>query len=429
MKRGIQRTLLSSAIALAAFQAHGAGFQISEHSASGLGRAFAGEAAVADNAAVAARNPAAMTMFKDAQLSGGLSFIQPDVDAKITSSSLGGTQTGGEDYSDVAPDAVVPNAYYLRPINDKMAFGLAAFSNFGLSTDYPTNALAGPIAGKTELLTVNFNGSFAYRLNNQWSLGLGMNAVYADAELTRHAGSLQPALALAGLNVPSETTEITHLAGDGWGFGWNLGALWEIDEDNRLGLTYRSKVDITLEGNYRGTSNPASLVTGNTVPGELELNLPDMWEFSGYHKIAPKWAVSYSVLRTGWSSFQELKATSTSCSGGVCLEKEEKWDDSWRYGLGVTYYLDQVWTLRAGFAYDESPVPDQYRTMSIPDTDRNWYTIGATYMVNESLTVDAGFAYLNGDTVNGTESESVATYNFQAGGDAYIYALSLNYTF
>ncbi|USH01609.1 outer membrane protein transport protein [Grimontia kaedaensis] len=424
MKRFTQRTLISTAIALATFQAHGAGFQISEHSASGLGRAFAGEAAIADNAAVAARNPAAMTMFDSAQVSGGLSFIQPDVDATLKSSNLGGAET----YSDVAPDALVPYAHYVRPLNDRMALGVSAFSNFGLATEYPSDASAGPAAGKSELATVDFNVNFAYEVNEQLSLGLGLNAVYADASLVRNAGNLSPFIPGT-----TATTEIAHLEGDGWGYGWNVGALWQFDENNRLGVGYRSQVDITLDGDYRGTSNTTSLVSGQTVPGEVELNLPDIFEFSGYHKVAPKWAVSYSVMRIGWRSFEELKATGSSCTSsdgvGVCFLNEENWEDSWRYSIGATYFLNPTWTLRAGFAYDESPVPEEYRTLSIPDTDRNWYTIGATYTASEAFTIDAGFAYLNGDTVEGTESKSVATYNFEAGGDAYIFALGANYSF
>ncbi|MGF1708841.1 outer membrane protein transport protein [Enterovibrio baiacu] len=440
MNRLTKRTLLSTAIAVATFQAHGAGFQISEHSASGLGRAFAGEAAIADNAAVAARNPAAMTMFDSAQVSGGISYIEPEVDTTLKSSSVtdpsngNTTQTGGETYSDVAPSAAVPYFHYIRPLNDKMAVGFSTFSNFGLATEYPSDALAGPGAGESELLTIDFNANFAYEINEQWSVGAGLNAVYADASLTRNAGNLAPGL--AGLGITGATDETAHLEGDGWGFGWNLGALWQINENNRLGLAYRSEVDVTLEGDYRGTSTAFAGKPGATVPGELELNLPDILEFSGYHKVAPKWAVHYSAMRTGWSSFQELRATgaSTDCvdsgtSPGVCLQKDEKWDDSWRYSVGATHYLNNQWTLRAGFAYDESPVPEDHRTMSIPDTDRYWYSVGATYVASDSLTIDGGLAYLNGDSETATETEATGTYVFEAGGDAYILAIGANYTF
>ncbi|MFL7009182.1 outer membrane protein transport protein [Enterovibrio norvegicus] len=426
MNRLTKRTLLSTAIAVATFQAHGAGFQISEHSASGLGRAFAGEAAIADNAAVAVRNPAAMTMFDSAQVSGGISFIQPDVDATVSSASLNGTTLGVDEHDSVAPNAVVPNFHYVHPLNEKMAVGFSSFSNFGLSTEYPTDSAAGAIGGQTELLTVNFNANFAYEVNDQVSLGAGLNAVYADAELKRQKGILSNVLG------GSASDEISNLSGDGWGFGWNIGALWQFNENHRLGVAYRSEVDITLEGDYSGSS-----ATG-TVPGELELNLPDIFEFSGYHKLAPKWAMHYSVMRTGWSSFEELRATGSQCLSlagqGVCLQKDEKWEDSWRYSVGATYFLNDQWELRAGYAKDESPVPDSHRTLSIPDSERDWYSIGATYFATDNLSIDAGFAYLSGDDVNGTESENlpggaVASYDFTAGGDAYIYALSANYTF
>ncbi|WP_394212729.1 outer membrane protein transport protein [Enterovibrio calviensis] len=440
MKPIAKRTLLSTAVALAAFQAHGAGFQISEHSASGLGRAFAGEAAIADNAAVAVRNPAAMTMFDSAQVSGGLSFIQPDVDATVktvgTTPASALPSTVSSDHSDVAPDAIVPYFHYVRPINDKSAIGFSTFSNFGLATDYPSNSSAGPIAGQTELLTIDFNLNFAHKVSEQLSLGAGLNAIYADASLTRNAGAAvygASAPTLAAIGVTQPTDEVSHLAGDGWGFGWNIGALWQINDKNRLGVAYRSKVDATLEGDYRGVNTAYVGKTGASVPGELELNLPDVLELSGYHEVVPKWAIHYSAMMTGWSSFQELKATSanTNCGSsagnfdGVCLQKDEKWEDSWRYAVGATHYLDSQWTLRAGVAYDESPVKEEYRTLSIPDSDRTWYSIGATYASSDDLTIDAGFAYLSGDSVTGSEDG----FTFEAGGDAYIFALGANYTF
>ncbi|MGF1768939.1 outer membrane protein transport protein [Enterovibrio makurazakiensis] len=437
MKPITQRTLLATAAALAAFQAHSAGFQISEHSASGLGRAFAGEAAIADNAAVAVRNPAAMTMFDSAQVSGGLSFIQPDVDGKVNTASGVDTSnpafTGmSADHKDVAPDAIVPYLHYIRPIDEKMAIGFSTYSNFGLSTEYPTDSVAGSIAGQTELTTVDFNLNFAYKVAPQWSLGLGLNAVYAEAELNRQAGAALSTLNSVATYLTSPTDNVAHLKGDGWGFGWNAGALWEIDENNRLGLGYRSEVDITLEGDYRGIST-ALTKPQQTVAGELELNLPDIFEISGFHQLNSSWALHYSAMRIGWSSFEELKATSSDCTNwtvspaetGECLQKDEKWEDSWRYAVGATHYLNSQWTLRTGVAYDESPVKEEYRTLSIPDSDRTWYSIGATYASSDALTIDAGIAYLSGDSVTGSEDG----FTFEAGGDAYIVSIGANYNF
>ncbi|KKA44026.1 long-chain fatty acid transporter [Salinivibrio kushneri] len=438
-----KKSLVATSLSLLAVQAHSAGFQVSETSVSGLGRAFAGEAAIADNAAVGARNAAALTRFNTTAFSGGLTIIDPDVHADVESASNGSTskatlEAGGfaTDENDLAPTEYVPNFHLIQPLDDRLVVGFSAFSNFGLSTEYSKDFAAGPGAGDTALVTMNFNPNIAYEINDQWSIGAGVSAIYADAELNRFAGAsastLNSALSAYGTSF-TKTSRISHLKGDGWGFGWNIGTLWEIDENNRLGLSYRSQTDITLEGDYEGVSTLGTGTVGqiDKVGGELDLNLPEVIEFSGFHQLNQQIAVHYSAMYVGWDSFQELKATSEQCNDQInsvdnqCLQKDENWDNSWRYALGATYTMDDHWAFRAGYAYDESPVDAEDRTLSIPDSDRHWWSLGTTYTANENLSVDAGFAYLDGDQVDGTEDG----FAFSAGGDAYIYGLQLNYLF
>ncbi|SIN77744.1 outer membrane protein transport protein [Salinivibrio sp. ES.052] len=432
-----KKSLVATSLSLLAVQAHSAGFQVSETSVSGLGRAFAGEAAIADNAAVGARNAAALTRFNTTAFSGGLTIIDPDVHADVNSAGNGTipkavleAQGLSTDENDLAPTEYVPNFHLIRPLNDNLAIGFSAFSNFGLSTEYSKDFAAGVGAGDTALVTMNFNPNIAYKINNQWSVGAGISAIYADAELNRFAGAAAPVLNGQLGTSYTPTSRISHLSGDGWGFGWNLGALWEIDENNRLGVSYRSQSDITLEGDYEGISTIAVGKQGQSVSGELDLNLPEIIEFSGFHQLNQQIAVHYSAMHVGWDTFEELKATSaaTNCNDGTagqCLQKDENWDNSWRYALGATYTMDDHWAFRAGYAYDESPVDAEDRTLSIPDSDRHWWSLGTTYTANENLSVDAGFAYLDGDQVDGTEDG----FAFSAGGDAYIYGLQLNYLF
>ena len=417
----LKKTLLATTIAFASQHAAAAGFQLVEHSATGLGRAFAGEGAIADNAAVGARNPAAMAMFDTAAFSGGLTYINPSVDAKVSSSNAFIDPGDSGKAKDIAPDAWVPNAHYIHPVNEQFAIGTSVFSNYGLATEYPKDvgSLAG---GNTELITLNWAINGSYRINEQFSVGAGLNVLYADAEMNRY---IPP-------NVPNlGGSRAIKMEGDGYGYGWNVGAIWEIDQNNRIALTYRSSIDTTLKG--KGDFLGEGLTN---TSAELDIEFPDLWELSGYHRVAPKWAVSYSVLRTGWSSFKELKATSSSCQigNGVCFEKEENWKDAWRYSAGITHYLNNQWTLRAGVALDRSPVKGDYRTLSIPDSDRYWYSIGATYAIQENMTIDAGFAYLDGDQKKGREVESVSglgdvVYEFEAGGDAYIFGMQFSYWF
>ncbi|MEI4979539.1 outer membrane protein transport protein [Aeromonas caviae] len=391
-----KKSLIAAAVTLASTQTFAAAFQLNEHSASGLGRAYAGEAAIADNAAVLSRNPAAMITFDKMALSVSGTYIKPDVDV-AGDIYAGPTKLAPSSESDIAPDAFVPATYFIQPLNDQWAWGIGLFSNYGLSTEYSKTFAAGAGAGDTELLTFNINPNIAYRINSSFSVGAGINAVYAAAELNRYAGALSAAI--PGAN---SDTRLAHLKGDTWGFGWNVGTLYEINENNRLALTYRSQVDLSFDGDFQGATSLNRVVDGN-----LKLDLPAQAEFAGYHRLNQQFAVHYSVNWTDWSAFQELKATSSGCNmpgqPGVCLNKPEKFKDSTRYALGGTWYVNPSWEARIGFAYDNTPIEPEYRSLSIPDSDRVWYSAGATYHIDKDMSVDFGMAYLDGKEVDVNE--------------------------
>lgn len=391
-----KKSLIAATIALATGQVHAAAFQLNEHSASGLGRAYAGEAAIADNASVLSRNPAAMTTFDKMAVSVSGTYIKPDVDVNGSVGTPFGAIPASE--SGIAPAAFVPAAYFIQPLNDQWAWGIGLFSNYGLSTEYSKTFPAGAGAGDTELMTLNINPNIAYRINEHFSVGAGINAVYGAAELNRYAGLLGPLTPPSQGGPLATDTRLAHLKGDTWGFGWNVGTLYEVNENNRFALTYRSQVDMSFDGDFQG------LTSGNrVVDGNLKLDLPAQAEFAGYHRLNQQFAVHYSVNWTDWSAFQELKATSNQCAGGVCLQKDEKFKDSTRYSIGGTWYINPAWEARIGFAYDNSPIEPEYRSLSIPDSDRVWYSAGATYHINTDMSVDFGMAYLDGKEVDVNE--------------------------
>ncbi len=165
-----------------------------------------------------------------------------------------------------------------------------------------------------------------------------------------------------------------------------------------------------------GTSN-------QTVPGSLSLHLPEMWEVSGYNRVAPQWAIHYSLAYTSWSQFQELKATGT--NGQTLFYKDESFHDAYRIALGTTYYYDKNWTFRSGIAFDDSPVPADKRSISIPDQDRFWLSAGATYALNENASIDAGVSYMHGQKVTFKEGP----YEFTSEGKAWLFGTNFNYAF
>ena len=417
----INKVALAVTALLAASQVHAAGFQVSEHSASGLGRAFAGEAAIGDDAASLARNPALMATFDKAQLSVVGSYVDPDISVKgVTGYPLAGISASDLDADDVAPAQVVPAMYYIQPLNEKVAVGLAIYSNYGTGTEYKDDYAGGSAAGTTHIMSVNFNPNVSYRINEQLSLGAGVSFVYATAELERNAGAgATPAM------------QIAKMEGDGYGFGWNVGALYEVNDNNRFGISYKSKVKAELEGKFTGlTSNQKE------VDGTLDLNLPSILEVSGYHKLTEQFAVSYSWQYSTWSDFGDIVAESVNpadCNDGIkqgqCLLKEEDYSNSSRYSVGGEYYLSEAVTLRAGYAFDEQAGK---ATMSIPDTDRQWYTAGLTYKATPALSFDFAAALVAGKEIT-FEEELPAIGNksvkVTSSGDAFIYSAQMNYSF
>lgn len=427
------KSFIAIAVAMVSLQTHAAGFQLNEFSSSGLGRAYSGEGAVADNAGSASRNPATIMMFDRPSFSGGAVFIQPDVNI-FGNSPAGGSTTA----KNIAPNALVPNMHFVAPINEKFGWGASITSNYGLATEFNNNYLAGSVGGKTDLTTANFNLSGAWRLDPNWSFGLGLNAVYAKAKVERYAGDLGKILAGVGqlppqaAGIPADT-QITSLKGDKWGFGWNAGVLYELNKGNRYALTYRSKVKIDFDGDYK-SSLPSSLnstlgplglygTNGETIPGSLTLNLPEMWEVSGYNTIAPKWAIHYSMAYTRWSQFKELRATGN--NGQLLFLKDESFKDAYRLAIGTTYFMDDNWTFRTGIAFDDSPVPANKRSISIPDQDRFWLSAGTTYAFNKDASIDVGVSYMHGKHVDIKEGP----YSFRSEGTAWLYGTNFNYSF
>ncbi|MBS6490129.1 MAG: long-chain fatty acid transporter FadL [Citrobacter freundii] len=418
------KSALAVAVAIISTQAWSAGFQLNEFSSSGLGRAYSGEGAIADDAGNASRNPALIMMFDRPTFSAGAVYIDPDVNISGKSPYTGRST----DADNIAPTAWVPNAHFVMPINEQFGWGASVTSNYGLATEFNDSYIVGEYGGKTDLKTVNLNLSGAYRLNDSWSFGIGFNAVYADAKIERYSGEQTAAL-------PKVSQKIASLKGDEWGYGWNAGILYELDKNNRYGLTYRSEVKIDFDGDYKsgirtqanalpgaGTAFPWG-TTNATVPGSLTLNLPEMWELSGYNRIAPQWAIHYSMAYTSWSQFQELKATGT--NGQTLFYKEEGFKESYRIALGTTYYMDKSWTFRTGIAYDDSPVPASKRSISIPDQDRLWLSAGTTYAFNDDASIDVGVSYMHGQKVTVKEGP----YTFDSEGKAWLFGTNFNYAF
>ena len=455
------QSVLATAMLFAAGGASAAAFQLSEVSTSGLGRAYAGEAAIADNASVVATNPALMSLFKTNQFSVGGVYVDSKInmngDVNVTSplamsqlNPKGLLASNSASHRSIVPGSLVPNMYFVAPINDKFALGGGMNVNFGLKSEYDNKYNGGVFGGTTDLTALNLNLSGSYRVTEGFSAGLGLNAIYAQAKIERRAGALADVAQYVGNAVRAGAIQLPPTAGPllaslsrvqkdtiltqlqdkaAWAFAWNAGVMYQFNENHRIGLAYHSKVDIDFT-DHTATSLQAQRIGQE---GGLKLNLPDYLEFSGFHQLTEKFAMHYSYKYSHWSRLKNLYAT-YHADGVEAFHKKMYYRNSSRVALGGTYNVDDKLTLRAGIAYDQAAATE-HASAAIPDTDRTWYSVGATYKFTPNLSVDLGYAYLKGKKVHFKEEQVirngavVVTGNYTSKASANLYGLNLNYSF
>lgn len=348
--------------------AHAAGYALIEQNASGLGNAYAGQAAAAGDASTIYFNPAGMTRLPDRQVVVAGHLIKPRAEFSGTS-SIGVTGGQGGDAGDWA---FVPNAYVAMRLTPDVHLGVGLNSPFGLKTEYDPDWIGRYQALESELKTINLNPSIAYKVSETFSVGAGLNIQWIEATLTNRISPLAP-------------SSMIEIKGDDYGWGYNLGALWQATPATRIGLAYRSEVDYRLEGSATVQNFPL-LSSG---PVTAEVTLPDSASLSLFHTLSPTWDLLADVSWTGWSDFDDLPIRGTVNSTTV-----ENWSDSLRYSLGATWHANENWSLRAGVAYDEAPVSDRYRTPRIPDGARTWVALGGQYRMSKRSALDFGYAHL-----------------------------------
>lgn len=402
------------------------GFALLEQSASRLGTAFAGTAAAADDATTIFYNPAGMSKLTDTQVLVVASGVLISSEFNNESSLTAVGQPLGGDGGDAGGWNAVPAAYFALPISDQLAFGFGINAPFGLKLEYENGWMGRFQSLNNEIQTYNFNPALSWRVNKQLSFGIGADYQRIQAELTNAvnytavvAQGLQtlvaagqvPAVAVPGLIAANAALEgHTAVRGDDGAWGWNAGVLFEFSDDTRVGLSYRSSIDYTLEGSARFTTPTATnaigagIIAAASAPGatlatgpvSVDLKLPDIATASFYHRMGQVELMA-DVAWTGWSSIQELRIVRD--TGAVLSVTPERWHDTWRYAVGAAYQLNDQWKLRGGVAYDETNVPDSTRTARLPDPDRTWVAIGAQWKPSDAWVVDVGYAHLFADDV------------------------------
>jgi long-chain fatty acid transport protein len=403
-----------------------AGFALIEQSGSGIGNAYAGGSAVAEDASTIFFNPAGMTYIEGVQAIGVLHLIKPHAEFNNQGSVAGTARPLGSDGDDAGSLAFVPNMYYKMDLTDQIKLGVGVNAPFGLTTEYDKDWIGRFHAIRSELKTVNINPAIAFKVNDQLSLGLGISAMWAQAELTN------------AVNFGPFGEGLGKVRGEDWGFGFNLGAILQATTDTRLGVAYRSKVEQHLEGDVkfkRPAGLPAPFVAGTPNSDiRADVTLPETFSISAFSRLNDTWDLMGDVTWTRWSQFQELAIYRD--NGALLSSTIENWENTMRYSVGINYRHSDTIKLRAGLAYDEEAIRDEYRTARIPGNDRKWLALGVAWQLTPSSKLDLGYAHLFIDDakIDDDQSVPVAPSPFSKGRlrgdyDGGVDILSFQYTY
>ncbi len=382
--RSLKSVLLAcsgAAVLIAASTAANAGaFALREQSAYGQGSSFAG---IAAGGALSAMywNPAVMTQFNGKTVEQVVNGILPR--SSHTTTTATGSSAGFGTPGSHGIDALVPAGYSSWQVNDRFWVGMSVNAPFGLGVHFPqvNAASSGGSGNSARVESYNFAPTVAYKINDMISVAVGLQAQYLKASYDIYLGA---------------APNIGALNGAGWGFGWTAGVTLTPLAKTTIGIGYRSAIDQKINGNLVANA-------GGTTQGSVNLTLPlpDMVTLGLRQGIGDRFTLLAGIEWSGWSRIGRVPVLQPSGApatlGGAALAFPFNYRDGWFYSLGGEYKLDPAWTVRAGIAFERSPISDDVRTVRIPDNDRMWYSVGASYKSPsiKGLNLDVGYSFVD----------------------------------
>jgi long-chain fatty acid transport protein len=374
------------------------GLSLYEVGTADIGLASAGYTARAQDASTVFTNPAGMTRLAGDQLTLGAQVFHADVGFSIepgTTPALG-TGAGGN------PIGWFPGGgmFYSHSVSPDLKVGVAVTGNFGSVVKYDQGWVGRYRAQEGTLLGVSLLPSAAWRVNENLSVGASLNAMY---------GKLKNEVAVN--NIVGADGNLS-LDDSTWGFGANLGLLYEIDQGTRFGITYNSPVSLNFRAQTQwsglGTGIRTLLASRGLLDANLDLGVtvPQGVNASFYREIDPRWAILGSAGWQQWSKFGEVEVGVDS-NNPIGLTTRLNFKDTWHVAGGAQYKLSDTYLLNGGIAYDSGFQDGNRVALALPANAAWRFGIGG--QKEESRTFNWGWSleYLYGGNLHSSATGSV----------------------
>lgn len=416
----LKKTVLLLGTAFAAASVHASGYHFGTQSVNAQSTANAAAAEAAD-ASTIFYNPAGLTKLDSSQISVNANIVLPSIHYEADSATdFTGLTVQGSKSGKITKTTVAPHIYGAYKVNDNLTVGLGVYVPFGSATEYEKDSVLRHNINKLGLTSIAVEPVAAWKLNERHSFGAGIIAQHTSAELRKYAdwGIMEKAKALK--ETPPNPTKAAQIKADGhadvkgsdWGFGYQLAWMWDINDRARVGVNYRSKVSHTLKGDAEWAADGAAAkamwstmlaANGYTANEKARVKIvtPESLSVHGMYKVSDKADLFGDVTWTRHSRFDKAE---------LVFEKEKTivngksdrttitpdWRNTYKVGFGGSYQISEPLQLRAGIAFDKSPVRNaDYRMNSLPDGNRIWFSAGMKYHIGKNHVVDAAYTHIH----------------------------------
>ncbi|BHH81847.1 OmpP1/FadL family transporter [Desulforhopalus sp. 52FAK] len=347
-------------------------------------------------------NPVHQLEFEGLNLEGGFSLLSPEktLDSSVTGETY---ESNSKIYSPVHFAATYRTT-------DTISLGFTVNNSFGLGSDFDNDTVFKYITTESELVTWDINPSLGFKFSDQFAIATGFRVIYTEA-------SLQQMVPLQSVGLPDGKQSFEA---DGTGYGWNIGATYSPTERWSIGASYRSPVDVELDGDVSFSLPVSSPLLTSLFPdtgAESELNLPGQLFLGVAYKPSPKWVFEVATRLEQYSCYEKLSVTSEApIAGQTSRTIEKNWDDVWGYMAGGSYQTDAGYRFSAGYIFEENPVPDETFEPGVSGLNKHTLTVGLGKQI-KNITGKISYAHdfyedreiSNSGTaslVNGTQSQT-----------------------
>lgn len=361
------------------------GFQTGTQNARamGMGHAFVG---MASDASAIYFNPAGLANLKGMNFLAGTTVIMPTM--KFTGPAPLTTET-----ESVKRTFTPINFYGTYSMDNGFSFGVGVFNPFGLGSEWPDPWIGKALAVETELRTFYINPTIAYKVSDIFSVGAGFDYIISNITMSRRITSVP--------GVPVPTNIKMELEGDGKAaYTFNVGFLFKPMTDLSIGASYRHSAEIEFDGevNFSDLSvgipavDPILAAVFKTSKGTAKLTMPYDFRFGISFDALSNLTLNADFQFVGWSSYKELKATFDNPAYNISIPKN--WDNSYSFKFGGEYRMD-AFAFRAGYVFDNSPIPTMYMDPSLPGDNRHEFTFGVGYQITRNLRADVAYQFIS----------------------------------